>query len=62
MFGDIEDMDNTVCIFEVGRDKTTVPFLSCSIPHLQSIILSVSVEVFDIEVDADCVLDGQVGT
>jgi hypothetical protein len=49
-------------IFEVRGDQTTVPFLSCSIPHLKSINLTVSAEISNIEIDTDGRLNSICGT
>jgi hypothetical protein len=50
-------MDCAVGIFEVGGDEASVAFLSGCVPHLESEVTAVAVEVFDVEVDADCILD-----
>ena len=53
---DFEYMDNTVCIFKVCGNETTVSFLTGGVPHLETVILPVSTEIFDIEIDANGVL------
>lgn len=60
--GDIEDMDHTMGVFEIGWDQTAVALLTSGVPHLESVVLAVPVEIFDVEVDADCVLTGKAGT
>lgn len=62
LFGDIADKHCELCIFEVGGDETAVSFLSCGVPHLQSVVVPVFCDVFDVEVDSYRCLCGQADT
>ena len=53
---DFEYMDDAVCIFEVGGDEAAVSFLTGGVPHLETVVLAVAAEIFDIEIDANGVL------
>ena len=55
-FGDIEDVDDTMGVFEVRRDEAAVPFLPGCVPHLQTIDMAVAVEVLDVEINTNGVL------
>ena len=52
----LKDMNNTMCILEVGRNQTPVSLLSSCVPHLQSVVLPVPTEILDIEIDSNGVL------
>jgi hypothetical protein len=42
-----------VGIFQIGRNETAIPFLSSRVPHLQTVVLAVFIDVFDAEINSD---------
>jgi hypothetical protein len=42
-----------VGIFQIRRNETAISFLSGRVPHLQTVVLAVFIDVFDAEIDSD---------
>ena len=46
----IINKNNTMSVLQIGWYKTTISLLPCSIPHLQSIILPILINILDIKI------------
>lgn len=55
--GDVEHEHYAMGVLQVRWNETAIAFLSSCVPHLQAVIYSVSSDVLDVEIDADCRLN-----
>lgn len=52
--GDVEHEYDAMRVLQVRWNETAIAFLSCGVPHLETVIYPVSSDVLDVEIDADC--------